>query len=181
MGRVYELLDETLQAFMSAQHVFFVASAPLSATGHVNVSPKGLDCLRILGPRQVAYLDLTGSGVETIAHARENQRMTIMFCAFDGAPKILRLYGRAQALTPGTDEFDALRPRFPEAVGVRALVLLDIERIADACGYAVPLYEFIGDRDTLSVSLAKKGEDKLQEYRRLKNRQSIDGLPGLDD
>jgi hypothetical protein len=181
MGKVYEQLDEKLRAFIACQRMFFVASAPLSAAGHVNVSPKGLDSFRVLGPRQVAYLDLTGSGVETIAHARENQRMTIMFCAFDGPPKILRLYGRAQVLTAPSTDFDALRPLFPEQVGTRSIIRLDIERIADACGYAVPLFEFVAERDTLVKSLAKKGESTLQEYRRLKNQHSIDGLPGLDD
>src|SRR4051812_49766714 len=127
MGKVFEELDDKLAAFIAAQHMFFVATAPLSADGHVNVSPKGLDTFRVLGPREVAYLDLTGSGVETVAHLRENGRITIMFCAFSGPPRILRLHGRGRAVEPGDDRWDRLAGLFPESPGVRSVVLVGLE------------------------------------------------------
>src|SRR4029077_20801999 len=130
--------------FIRAQHVFFVATAPLSASGHVNLSPKGLDQFTILDPRTVASLDLTGSGVETIAHLRENSRITICFCAFEGPPKILRLYGRGDVIFPADAEFGALVAPFPAYVGTRSVVRVAVDRIADSCGYGVPEYRFVG-------------------------------------
>lgn len=179
MGKVFAELDDDLRGFIAAQKVFFVASAPLSADGHVNLSPKGLDTFRVLGPTTAAYLDLTGSGVETIAHLRENGRLTVMFCAFDGRPRILRLYGRGRAVLPGDAEWPAVSAGFPELPGVRSVIVLEVERIADSCGYAVPRYEFAGDRPQLIDWCEKKGPEGIEKYKRQKNAASLDGLPGL--
>jgi hypothetical protein len=179
LGKEYHELDDDLRAFIAAQHVFFVATAPLSPDGHINLSPKGLDTLRVLGPRSVAYLDLTGSGVETVAHLRENGRITLMFCAFAGRPRILRLYGRGRAVEPGDADWEELARAFPRLVGARSIVVLDVERIADSCGFGVPLYAFVGDRPQLEDWAGRKGEDGLARYKAEKNRRSIDGLPGL--
>lgn len=179
MGKVYEQIDDRLREFIARQHVFFVATAPLAADGHVSLSPKGLDSFRILSPRSVAYLDLTGSGVETIAHLRENGRLTIMFCAFEGPPKIVRLHGRGRVVFPGDEEFCKLRPLFPEFPGVRGIIVADLERISDSCGYGVPLYEYRGERRQLIDWSERKGEEGLLRYQAENNRRSIDGLPGL--
>jgi hypothetical protein len=179
MGTIYQELDDGLRDFISAQHIYFVASSPLSETGHVNVSPKGLDSLRILGPREIAYLDLTGSGIETVAHVRENGRLTLMFCAFQGRPRIVRLQGHARIIEPRDAEWDQLAVNFPRYTGCRSIVLLDVERIADSCGYGVPLYDYAGERTQLVAWADRKGADGLTDYKSQKNRQSIDGLPGL--
>lgn len=179
MGRLYDTITPEVAEWIGRQRMFFVATAPLSAGGHVNCSPKGLDAFRVLGPRSVAYLDLTGSGIETVAHLSENGRIVLMFCAFDGPPKIVRLHGRGTVLTPGDSAFAELRPRFPEMAGVRAIVRVDVTRISDSCGFAVPLMEFVGDRDQLPKYHEAKGEAGLEEYRRKKNAASIDDLPGL--
>jgi hypothetical protein len=179
VGKVFERLDDDLRRFISRQHVFFVASAPLAADGHVNLSPKGLDTFRVLGPTTVAYLDLTGSGVETIAHLRENGRLTVMFCAFEGRPRILRLYGRGRAVEPADAGWAELAAHFPALSGVRSVVVMEVERIADSCGYAVPRYEYAGDRPQLTEWCEKKSEVGLRAYRARKNAASIDGLPGL--
>jgi hypothetical protein len=179
MGKRFTELDEDLRAFIARQHVFFVATAPLAADGHVNLSPKGLDTFRVLGPTTVAYLDLTGSGVETIAHLRENGRLTVMFCAFEGRPRILRLYGRGRAVEPGDTDWPAVSSGFSELPGVRSVVVMEVERIADSCGYAVPRYEYVGDRPQLADWAEKKGPDGIRKYQAQKNRASLDGLPGL--
>lgn len=180
MGKVHDAIDDALANWIGEQHVFFVATAPLSAEGSVNVSPKGGDSFRVLGPREVAYRDLTGSGVETIAHLRENGRIVIMFCAFEGPPKIVRLHGRGSVVTESDERFGELVARFPEHAGTRAVIHVAVERVSDSCGYAVPLYGFVGDRDLLDRWTENKSEDKLIAYRREKNAASIDGLPGLD-
>jgi hypothetical protein len=179
MGEVFEGLDDGLREFIAAQQVFFVATAPLSADGHVNVSPKGLDTFRVLGPRRVAYLDLTGSGVETVAHLRDNGRITILFCAFAGPPRILRLYGRGHAVEPGDEGWDVLVGQFPEHPGVRSVVAVELERVADSCGYGVPLFAFDGQREQLAAWAGRKGVAGVARYKEQKNRESIDGLPGL--
>lgn len=174
-------IDERTAAFLTSQPVFFVATAPLSGDGRVNVSPKGgQGTLHVAGPRTVAYLDLTASGAETIAHLRENGRITIMACAFTGRPSIVRLHGRGRVVPLGDPELAEWLPRFPEHPGVRAVVVVDVERVSDSCGFAVPLMEYVGDRDVLDVSNARKGEDGLLDYRRRKNVTSIDGLPAVD-
>jgi hypothetical protein len=158
MGKVVESINETLQTFIEAQHIFFVASAPLDPAGHVNLSPKGLDCLRVLSPHRVAYLDLTGSGNETSAHLLENGRITFMFCAFDGPPNIVRLYGQGRVILPDSPEWPELSALFPPYPGTRQIVVADIDRVQTSCGYAVPLYEFVDDRETLIKWAEVKGD-----------------------
>ena len=147
--------------------------------GHLNVSPKGLDTFRILGPNTVAYLDLTGSGIETVAHLKQNGRVTIMFCAFEGRPLVVRLYGRGRVVEPGDPEWDGLIGRFPGYPGVRSVVVVHVERVADSCGYAVPLYVFKGERSQLIAYAEKQGAGGMEEYKARKNARSIDGLEGL--
>jgi Pyridoxamine 5'-phosphate oxidase len=179
MGRTYTQIDDKLSEFITIQKVFFVATAPLSSAGHVTLSPKGLDTFRILTPLCVGYLDYVGSGVETIAHIRENGRMTLLFCAFEGPPRILRIYGRGRFVQPADEEFVRLAPRFSPQTTPRALILLDITRIADSCGFGVPLYEYKGERTQLIDSSERRGRDGLIAYQREKNAISLDGLPGL--
>ena len=177
MGRVYEEIREEQIRWIGEQQMFFVATAAPDA--HVNLSPRGLDTFRVLGPRRVAWLDLTGSGVETIAHLRADGRITLMFCAFEGLPNILRLYGTGEVIEPGDEGFDELRHHFPDLPGERAIIDVSVDRIADSCGFGVPRMDFVGPRDKLLVSAERKGPEKLAEYRILKNTRSIDGLPGL--
>jgi hypothetical protein len=179
MGKIYEDIDDDLAAWLGRQHVFFVATAPLSPTGHVNLSPKGLDTFAVLDGRTVAYLDLTGSGVETIAHVGENGRITLMFCAFDGAPKIVRLQGTGHVHLPGSAEFARLSPLFPARIGTRSVITVSLDRISDSCGYGVPLYAHQGERRALDAWADKQGSDGLVAYRATRNVESIDGLPGL--
>ncbi|MBA2712235.1 MAG: pyridoxamine 5'-phosphate oxidase family protein [Rubrobacteraceae bacterium] len=178
MGRVYDDISEEQALWIGEQSMFFVATAAPDA--HVNVSPRGLDTFRVLGPRRVAWLDLTGSGVETISHLRADGRITLMFCAFEGLPKILRLYGLGEVREPGDAGYDGLRTRFPNLPGERAIIDVSVGRIADSCGFGVPRMDLIGPRDKLLVSAERKGPEKMDEYRKLKNSRSIDGLPGLD-
>ena len=179
MGKVFDEIGEPLAAWLRAQRLFFVATAPLAGSGHVNCSPKGQDSFVVLGAREVAYLDFVGSGIETAAHLRENGLITLMFCAFEGPPRIVRLYGRGELLEPGSAEFAALRGRFPAAPGTRALVRVALNRIADSCGYAVPLYRYEGERSQLQVWAERKGPEGLRSYQKEHNLESIDGLPGL--
>jgi hypothetical protein len=178
MGKLYPDIDDRLRAFIEAQHLFFVATAPLGAVGHVNLSPKGLDSFRIVGPREVAYLDHVGSGAETIAHLRENGRIVVMLCAFEGAPRIVRLHGRGRVLEPQDAGFAALRERFAPGPA-RALIAVDVERISDSCGYGVPLYEYVGERTQLEAWSDRKGGEGLLAYQQKHNARSIDGLPAL--
>ncbi|HEX5081984.1 MAG TPA: pyridoxamine 5'-phosphate oxidase family protein [Blastocatellia bacterium] len=173
--RILEITPE-LQNFIEEQSVFFVASAPLSANGHVNISPKGLDTFRVIGPRQVAYLDLTGSGNETAAHVMENERLTIMFCAFFGRPQIVRLYCRARVVVRGGQEWSSLIERFPSHPGQRQVIVGDVEFVQTSCGYAVPEMKFVSPRETLTRWADAKGDEGLVEYRRMHNRMSIDAL-----
>jgi Pyridoxamine 5'-phosphate oxidase len=179
MGKLFAEIDDDLRAFIAAQQMFFVASAPLAADGHVNLSPKGLDTFRVLGPTTVAYLDLTGSGVETIAHIRENGRLTVLFCAFQGRPRIVRLQGSGRVVMPDDGEWAELAGQFPPMPGVRSVIVLEADRISDSCGYGVPLFEFAGHRKQLTDWAEKKGPDGVTEYQAKKNRESVDGLPGL--
>lgn len=177
MAKVFDNITKELQEFITAQHLFFVASAPLNPDGHVNMSPKGLDCFRILSPHQVAYLDLTGSGNETSAHLQENGRITLMFCAFIEPPCILRLYGKGQTILPSSPDWDSLCPLFPEIPGKRQIILANVERVQTSCGFGVPLYEYRGQRQTLVDWAHKKGEQGVKDYQQQKNFVSIDGLP----
>ncbi len=177
MAKWYDQIFDELQDFIRKQHLFFVASAPLSADGHVNVSPKGMDCLRILSNNRVAYLDLTGSGNETSAHILENGRITFMFCAFDGPPRILRLFGQGRAVRPDSPDWDALAANFTLLPGARQIIVAEIDKVQTSCGYAVPLYDYQGDRDVLIKWAENRGEDGLRDYWQEKNVCSIDGLP----
>jgi len=179
MEKGAEGITPELRSWLERQKVFFVATAPLSGAGHVNCSPKGGDTFRILGAKEVAYLDLTGSGIETVAHLKENGRIVLMFCAFDGPPKIVRLHGRGEVIRPGDGRFDKLLAGFKSYPGVRSLIKVTLDRISDSCGYGVPLYEFRGERDALRKWAEKKGVNGLEDYRSSENQNSIDGLPGL--
>jgi hypothetical protein len=181
LAKTYSEIDERLRQFIHAQSVFFVATAPLDAAGHVNLSPKGLDTFRILGPKTVAYLDIFGSGVETIAHLRENGRIVVMFCAFQGPPKILRLHGHGRVVESHEAGFAALQEHFPVYEGARAIIVVDVERIGDSCGFGVPLLKYEAERLDLPAWCRKRGIKGLKIYRQEKNRQSIDGLPGVSE
>jgi hypothetical protein len=177
MAKLYDTITDDLAAFIRAQPMFFVASAPLDPQGHVNLSPKGLDCFQILSPRAVAYMDLTGSGNETSAHLAENGRITFMWCAFAGPPNILRLYGQGRAVLPETPEWAELAPRFPAYPGVRQIIVGDITRVQTSCGFGVPLLDYVGQRDTALRWAEAKGPEGIAAYKREKNLASIDGLP----
>ncbi len=179
MGKVYEQIDAGLEEFIRAQRMFFVATAPMDVAGYVNLSPKGLDTLRVLGPSAVAYLDYVGSGAETIAHLRENGRIVLMLCAFQGPPRVVRLHGRGDVLEPQDQECVRLRALFPPGPASRSVIRISIDRISDSCGYGVPLYAFEGHRSQLPDWVARKGPQGLLEYQQKKNRISIDGLPAL--
>jgi hypothetical protein len=190
MANVYDRIDARLRTWIGKQALFFVGTAPLHGDGHVNVSPKGpIGSLRVLDEHTVAYLDVIGSGAETIAHLRENGRIVIMLCAFDGPPRILRLHGRGEAVAPGDPRFDELlarcafeEPAIPESR--RAIVLVEVRRVADSCGYGVPLMRFERLRPHAPAWAAKKvrvgGTEALDAYQREKNARSLDGLPAVD-
>jgi Pyridoxamine 5'-phosphate oxidase len=181
---VYTEIDARIREFIEAQHMFFVGTAPSGPGGHVNISPKGIDSLRVLGPKIVAYADYTGSGIETVAHLRENGRIVIMLCAFTGPPRIVRLHGRGEAIEPQDDGFASLLIELrgsdsTEVPPLRSIIRVEVERISDSCGYGVPLYEFEMQRTQLTRWASSKGRSGLREYQRIKNSQSIDGLQGL--
>lgn len=175
MAKFYSELNDGLRKFIAEQHMFFNASAP--EKGRINLSPKGLDTFRILTDKQVAYLDLTGSENETAAHLAENERLTLMFCSFEDNPRILRLYGKARVIRPHHPQWEALHTHFPTITGERQVVVLEIESIMSTCGFAVPLFEFKGQRTLLTDWSSEMGEEGLNEYRREHNQRSIDGLP----
>jgi hypothetical protein len=180
MARELDAVDDRVARFVAAQHVFFVATAPRADDGHLNLSPKGLSgTFAVLDPRTVAYLDLTGSGVETIAHLRENGRIVVMFCAFEGPPRIVRLHGRGEAVLPGDEGFDDLVAHFPPRPGIRSVIRIDVQRVADSCGFGVPVLRFERERSQLDEWAERKGADGIARYQSDKNAQSIDGLPGL--
>jgi len=178
MAERFAAIKPDLAEWWAAQPLFFVATAP-SDGGHVNLSPKGLDTLRILTPTRVAYLDLTGSGVETIAHLRENGRITLMACAFAGAPRISRIYGAGTVHELGSDAFAELASNFRDLPGRRSVIDIAVERVTTSCGYAVPMMDLVSDRDRLLDWARAKGDDGLVDYRAAKNAASIDGIPGL--
>jgi Pyridoxamine 5'-phosphate oxidase len=188
MAKVFEEITDHIRDWVSRQTMFFVATAPLAADGHINVSPKGpIGSLRIIDPLKVAYLDISGSGAETIAHVRENGRIVIMFCAFEGPPRIVRFHGTGTVLRwdePGFEEAaDGLEHLSIDAAR-RAVVTVDVTRVSDSCGYGVPLMSFEGLREHHALSAAKKvrtmGEDGYEQYRQTKNVRSLDGLPAVD-
>jgi len=178
--KAFDSLGDRHRAFIAAQKMFFVGTAPLSAEGHVNVSPKGLDSFVVLDASRVAYVDLGGSGIETHAHVQENGRLCVMFCAFEGDPLILRLYGQARAHAYGSPGFDALLPAFPNVdVPVRGIIDLRLDRVQESCGWGVPLYAYKGDRSHLPTHNAKRDQEAFFERRLQTNAKSLDGLPGL--
>ena len=180
MGEIYDGIDEKLGRFLADQPVFFVATAPSGSDGHVNLSPKGVaGTFAVLDRRTVAYLDITGSGIETVAHLRDNGRIVIMFCAFAGPPRIVRLHGRGTVILPGDGDWEDLAARFPPQPGTRSIVKVALDRVSDSCGFAVPLMTYDKERGQLADWAVRKGEEELAEYRAKMNAVSIDGLPGL--
>ncbi|GAB3270999.1 pyridoxamine 5'-phosphate oxidase family protein [Larkinella harenae] len=177
MGKFHDSIKPPHRAFIEKQPIFFVSTAPLSAEGHVNLSPKGLDCFRVFSESQVGYMDLISSGNETSAHTLENGRITFMFCSFTGAPLILRLYGKGRAVLPGTDEWETFAPHFTIYPSTRQLIIADITLVQTSCGFGVPLFDYKGERAIHFEWADKKGEDGLQEYMQEKNLVSLDGLP----
>ena len=169
-----------LTTWIENQQMFFVGTAPLADDGHINNSPKGGESFRVLGPLEVAYQDYTGSGAETVAHLRENGRIVIMFCAFEGPPQIVRLHGTGSVILPGDSRFEELTKHFPENPGTRAIIHIEVTRVTDSCGYSVPYYDYKGNRDILDKWSKVKGPEKLDAYRAEKNQRSIDGLPSFD-
>lgn len=180
MGSAMTEIDHATADWIRRQHVFFVATAPIASDGHINCSPKGGDSFRILDERTVAYLDYTGSGAETIAHLRENGRLTIMFCAFEGSPLIVRLYGRGEVLLPGHPHHAMLAMLFPGNPGARSIIRLHVERVGSSCGMSVPTMTYVEDRTDLDEWAEAKGPGGLADYRRRKNARSIDGLPAIE-
>ena len=180
MSKQHDNISPEKAAWIAQQKIFFVATAPLSRDGHVNISPKGGEAFRVLGPLEVAYQDYTGSGAETAAHLRENGRITVMFCAFAGPPKIVRLHGQGTVIMPSHARFAELIGLFPANPGTRAIVHVAVSRVSDSCGFSVPFFEYRNHRDTLDQWAANKGEQGVQEYRANKNQKSIDGLPAFD-
>jgi hypothetical protein len=179
MGKAFAELDETNVKWIKKQRIFFVATAPTAADGSLNLSPKGLDSFTVIDPTTVAYLDIVGSGVETIAHVKQNGRLIMMFCAFDGPPRILRLWGNGEVIERSDPRWAEMRARFPQMPGERSIIVLHVSRVQDSCGYGVPRYAFEQDRTTLTDWAAKKGRPGVDKYIAEKNRKSIDGLPGL--
>jgi hypothetical protein len=183
MAQTFEKIPDEFAGWFEKQPVFFVATAPADPETHINVSPRGLDTFRVLDARRVAWLDLTGSGVETIAHLKADEaggRITLMFCAFEGSPRIVRLYGRGRVLERGDDAYAELRSHFPDLPGARAVMEVEVDRVSSSCGFGVPLMELVGHREELVESARRKGEAKMAAYRARKNTESIDGLPGLE-
>jgi Pyridoxamine 5'-phosphate oxidase len=180
MSKVHAGIDSRLRAWIDAQHLFFVATAPLDGAGHINVSPRGTPgSFAVIDETTVAWLDLTGSGAETIAHLRENGRVVIMFCAFEGPPQVVRLHGRGHAVLPADEDWQRLATYFPDQPGARAIIVVDVTRVSDSCGFAVPRFDFAGDRDLLERWTEARGPAGLRTYRATRNAASIDGLPAL--
>lgn len=177
MGKFHQQLKTAHREFIAEQHIFFVSTAPLSAAGRVNLSPKGLDCFRVLSDSQVGYMDLVSSGNETSAHTLENGRITFMFCSFQGAPNILRLYGKGFTVLPGTEDWEKYAPHFTIYPSTRQLIIADIELLQTSCGFGVPLFTYDGERAIHFEWAEKKGAEGLNEYIQQNNLESLDGLP----
>ncbi len=177
MGKLVPEISDSHRQLIEKQKMFFVGSAPLAKDGHINISPKGLEQLQVLNPKQVAYLDLVGSGNETSAHLLENGRITFMFCSFDKVPCILRLYGTGRVVLPISDEWHIFAPLFPVIMGTRQIIVADIYHVQTSCGYGVPLYDYKGDREILFDWANKKGETGIANYQKEKNQVSLDNLP----
>ena len=179
MAKIFDGIDDALATWIAAQPLWFVATAPLAADGRVNVSPRGHDTFSVLGPHRVGWVDYTGSGVETIAHLRENGRVCVMFASYSSRPRIVRLHGYGTVALPGDEAFDEVVSRHPSHPGTRAVVIVDVERVSDSCGFGVPVMELVGERDLLRLNANKRGPEGTAAYRADKNAASIDGLPGL--
>jgi hypothetical protein len=177
MGKLHDSIKPVHKEFIEKQHVFFVSTAPLSAGGRINLSPKGLDCFRVLSENKVAYMDLISSGNETSAHTLENGRITIMFCSFEESPCILRLYGKGVTVLPGTAEWKVYFPHFKIYPSTRQIIVADIDLVQTSCGFGVPLFDYTGERDMHFDWAEKKGEDGLLDYIEKNNLKSLDGLP----
>jgi len=177
MAKFFDHILDHHREFIEKQKIFFVASAPLSAEGHVNLSPKGIDSFRILSSNKLAYMDIIGSGNETSAHLIENGRITIMFCAFDGPPLILRLYGKGYTVLPNDEAWPELSSHFTLMMSTRQIIVADIDMVQTSCGYGVPYYSYEGERDQAYKWAAAKGLDGLELYKEEKNMVSLDGLP----
>lgn len=177
MGKLHDSIKPAHKEFIEKQHMFFVSTAPLSAGGRVNLSPKGLDCFKVLSDNQVGYMDLISSGNETSAHTLENGRITIMFCSFEGPPNILRLYGKGFTVLPGMEEWKKYAPHFKLYPSTRQLIIADIDLVQTSCGFGVPLYQYEGERDIHFEWAEKKGADGLHEYVQRNNLKSLDNLP----
>lgn len=180
MATVHPEITDELREFVEAQQMFFVGTAP-SVGGHVNMSPKGFDTFKILSPLEVCYLDLTGSGVETIAHLRDNGRITFMFMAFTGKPNIVRFYGDGEVIRPDHADYPELRANFGEYKAVRSVIRAKLDRVSDSCGYGVPLMEYKDDRRTLKAWADQRTPADIDEYHQVRTSVSIDGLPGMVD
>ncbi len=177
MSKTYDTINAKLRTFIDEQKMFFVATATLTPGGHINLSPKGLaGTFAVIDDRTIAYLDLTGSGVETIAHLRDNGRICVMFCAFDGPPRIVRVHGTGDVVEPNAEEFEDLNAHFDDYPGVRSIIRVRASRISDSCGYGVPLYDHKGGRDQLQRWADRKGKDGIAQYQRDNNTESLDGL-----
>ena len=182
MGKVLERIDDRLRAFIEAQPVFFVGTAPTGPDGHVNVSPKGLsDTFRVVDDATVAYLDLTASGAETIAHLRQNGRIVVMFCSFERSPNVVRLHGRGRVVSLYDPQYAEWAALFPDNPAARAVIVVDVTRVSTSCGYALPILEQVEERDVLTDNMRRRGPEGIKRYRRTKNAVSIDGLPAYDD
>ncbi len=179
MAKVYDGIDDTLTAWLAEQPMFFVGTAPLAADGLVNVSPRGHDAFSVLGPHRVGWVDYTGSGIETIAHLRENGRICLMFCSFGPRPRIVRLHGRGSVALDGHPDFADLVARHPAHPGTRAAVVVEVARVSDSCGFGVPVMEMVGERDLLAQQAGRRGPEWMADYRAEKNAVSVDGLPGM--
>jgi hypothetical protein len=180
MGKVHDGIDARLRSWIEAQPVFFVATAPLAAGGHVNLSPRGMQgTFVVLDEHTVAWLDLNGSGAETIAHLRENGRIVVMFCAFDGAPNVVRLHGSGRVVLPTDEAWPLLAARFPKKKSPRAIIVVDVTRVSDSCGFGVPLLQFAGERELTDQWAERRTPEQIADYQRTRNATSIDGLPAL--
>lgn len=175
MSKLYKTITTKYQDFISQQKIFFVATA--TADSRINLSPKGMDSLRVVNPNRVVWLNVTGSGNETAAHVQENPRMTLMFTAFEDNPVILRLYGHAKAIHDDDPDWQLLYPLFPPIPGARQIFDLNVELVQTSCGMAVPLYDYVGEREQLNAWASKRGKDGLKEYWKEKNSVSLDGKP----
>jgi len=179
VGKIFDGIDDTLAAWIAKQPMWLVATAPLAADGRVNVSPRGHDSFSVLDQHRVGWVDYTGSGVETIAHLRENGRICVMFCSFDDRPRIVRLHGTGHVHLPGDPAYDEVVARHPDHPSTRAVVIVDVERVSDSCGYGVPVMDVVGERDLLRLGAQRRGPEGMADYRAKHNATSIDGLAGL--